>query len=245
MRKLTLILMVGLMAGCGSGGAAPKTDMPAGPTVTGAPAPDATADTGSEGMADKVREILIPFQDAGSTYAEALIVVEVKNTGAGWIELLPSSSDWTIYGADDAVITTGGFVYAYPTYLAPGATGYLAEHAVVNGVRAKTFKRVETTGQYAPVDAADAIVLMASKTKNRLDSGETITAGTITNKSDQDVQSAHVGAFYFDAKGKLLGFSSTNLVENLRAGKSKGFVTLGEHAFKGTIAKTVVLAGSD
>lgn len=240
---LRLILMAVLVAGCGA--AAQKTDTTAVPSGIDAPAPEATAASGAEGMADKVREILIPFQDAGSSYAEALIVVEVKNTGAGWIELLASSSDWTIYDADNAVVTTGGFIYAYPTYLAPGETGYLAEHAVINDVKAKSFKRVETDGQYAPVEAADAIILTASKTKNRLDSGETITAGTITNKSDQDVQNAHVGAFYFDAKGKLLGFSSTNLVENLRAGKSKGFVTLGEHAFKGKVAKTIVLAGGD
>ena len=70
--------------------------------------------------------------------------------------------------------------------------------------------------------------------------------GTVTNTSDQNVSSAHVGAVFLDAKGVPIGFSSTNLVENLSAGKTKGFETLPSACAinRSSVAKVVVLDGS-
>jgi hypothetical protein len=174
-----------------------------------------------------VKEYLIAWQE--DVFAQANIVVEVKNTGNAWVHLEPSESDFTIYEPDDTVATTGSFLYSYPAYLGPGQTGYFAEEITTDDAKARNMKRVETNTYFNEADQSDAILLTVAKVKNTRPAysfdGIT-TSGTVTNRSGQDVTQASVGAFYFDGNGRLLGFSYTNLVENLADGQTKGFKTV-------------------
>ncbi len=211
--------------------------------VTPAPTPAASA------AVDKVRDYVRACSRVTSGYAVAVIIVTVKNTGNTWVRLEPGETDYTVYDANGNVTTTRTFLYAYPKYLAPGETGYLADGAVVDGAKAAEFKRVESDGRYTKVDASDAVVLTASKIKIRKESygNGRIATGLVTNKSSQNVEQAHAGAFFLDAKGQAIGFSSTNLIENLGAGKTKGFetVTTDCPVNWSLVKKTVVLIGDD
>lgn len=209
----------------------------AAPTVAPTPEPSASV--------SKVREFIKACSTSG--FVQATIIVELINEGTGWAEL--SGGDYTVYDEAEDVVGTGSFTYSYPKYLAPGATGYLLESGYFEDVKAGDVKRVEADGRYDGVDAADIIELKAAKVKVKRESyGDGLyTTGTITNTSDTDVRSAHVGSVFLDAKGRAIGFASTNLIENLGAGKTKGFETLtqGCAVKKSSIDKTVTIASDD
>jgi hypothetical protein len=192
----------------------------------------------------KVSETIIPWQSSG--YAQSNVIVELKNIGSGWAEM--GSGDFTIYAKNGDVLDTGSFTYAYPRYLAPGQTGYLATQTISGDYKVKDIGRVEANGSFNTVAEADTIVLKTAKTKNSKEQygdGGYITTGIVTNPTTDKISSAYVGAFYLDANGKPLGFSYTNLVENLQAGQTKGYKTVGGSApIKKKVAKTVVFASS-
>ncbi len=184
------------------------------------------------------------WQTKGSDYVQYNLIVEVKNVGTGWAEI--GNGDWTLYAKDESVLDTGNFSYAFPRYLAPGKTGYLADSGLSDEFKLKEVGRLDADGSYDTIDADEVVVLKTSKIKNKRDSydGSWSTTGVVSNPTGEDIDSVHVGAFYLDSKGRPLGFSYTNLVDNLRAGKGKGFETLGDTpAIKsGAVAKTVVYA---
>jgi hypothetical protein len=176
-----------------------------------------------------------------------MIIIELLNQGTGWAEL--AGGDYTIYDNDENVVGTGSFTYSYPKYLAPGAVGYLADDAVLEDVRAKNIKRVEADGSYGDADQEDVIELKTAKVKVKREAyGDGLhTTGTITNTSSTDVQSAHVASFFIHKNGKPIGFAYTNLIENLRAGKTKGFETTDSWCpvKKSSVDKVVTIAADD
>ena len=177
---------------------------------------------------------------------QATVIVELHNDGSGWAKL--GGGDYTIYDEDENVLGTGGFTYSYPQFLAPGATGYLAEMAYLDDAKAKDVKRVEADGSYEDVEADEVVELSTAKTKvKREEYGDGLfTTGTVTNESSEDTTSVHVGSIFLNGKGRPIGFAMTNLVENLKAGKTKGFETLAQGCpvKKSNVEKVETLAGS-
>jgi hypothetical protein len=180
-------------------------------------------------------------------YVQAMVIVEIKNEGTGWAEL--QGGDYTVYDTDENVVGTGSFTYSYPKYLAPGATGYLGDSTFLEDVDAKNVKRVEADGTFADADPQDVIEIKAAKVQIKRASygGGLHTTGTLTNSSDEDVRNAHVASFFLDPKGRPLGFAWTNLIENLGAGKTKGFETTDSACpiKRTSVDKTITLAGDD
>jgi hypothetical protein len=212
----------------------PATDAP-----TSEPSPEPSASVG------KVRETIKPC--TSSSFVRAMIVIELRNEGTGWAEL--QGGDYTIYDNKENVIGTGNFTYSYPKYLAAGATGYLLEDTFIEDATAKEVKRVEADGTFVDADPNDVIQLKTQKVQVKREEfgGGLHTTGTVTNTSDKDVENAHVGSVFLDANERPLGLATTNLVENLSAGKTKGFSTLDSAcAIKRTAVKKVItLAGDD
>lgn len=195
----------------------PPTEPPtAAPTEPPTPEPSASV--------AKVRETVRPCESGA--YVRAMVIVELVNEGDGWAEL--SGGDYTVFDGDENVIGTGRFTYSYPKYLAPGATGYLADDGIFEDTNVKSVKRVEADGTYDDVEADEVIEFNTAKVSvKRAAYGDGLhTTGTVTNASSIDVRGAHVGSFFLDAKGVPIGYASTNLIDNLRAGKTKGFETI-------------------
>lgn len=176
-----------------------------------------------------------------------MIIVELFNEGGGWAEL--RGGDYTVYDDDENVVGTGSFTYSYPRYLAPGATGYLADDGYFEDTKITKLKRVEADGRYDDVEVEDAVSLKTAKVQIKRESyGDGLhTTGTVTNASTIAVDSAHVGSFFLDTKGRPIGFSYTNLVSDLTAGKTKGFETLDSSCpiKRSSVDKVVTLAGDD
>ena len=181
--------------------------------------------------------------DSGD-YVRTMVVVEVVNEGTGWAKL--TGGDYTVYDDDENVLGTGSFLYSFPKYLAPGATGYLADGSVLEDAKAKDVKRVEADGSYEDVDADEVVELTTAKVKSKKAAygGGLYTTGTVTNESGENVDMATVGSFFLDAKGRPLGYAYTNLIENLKAGKTKGFETIDSWCpiKKSSVDKVVTIA---
>ena len=260
-RSVAIVLVAMVIAACNpatpAGASAQGSSQPTSNLIT--PPPDAaatpeptrtkapTAIPQATPSADKVAEYLIPYGD-DTYYAHADVIAEIKNIGGTWIAVEAFESDYTIYDEAGDVVTTGNFSYAFPRYLAPGETGYLATDVVADGVKTAEMKRVEVNAYFNKVDESDAIVLVVETSKNR--GGDefdgTTTTGKVKNTSPEDVDSFHVGAFYLDANSKPLGFSYTNLGQNLAAGQSKAFETIssGPNVPLGNINDTRLFAAS-
>lgn len=191
-----------------------------------------------------VRRVIIPWE-VSSSFVRSNVIVEIRNDGTAWAEIIAGMSQYTVLARNGDVIHTGSFTYAYPRYLAPGQTGYIAEDSITDSYSLKDVGRVEANPYYIQVGSADAVVLKTSKTKNTRDpyDGSYTTTGTVTNPGTKRLSSVHVGAFYLDANGKPLGFSWTDLVQNLGPGQSKGFKTVSDSPPIHTkISRTVVFA---
>jgi hypothetical protein len=100
-------------------------------------------------------------------------------------------------------------------------------------------------GVYRIVGRALTSVLSSTATASKPGRNDgTLTAmGTVTNKSSEKVENGVVGAFFFDEKGKLLGASYTDLVENLAPAQEKGFETIsGPKVRKSSVVTTRAFA---
>jgi hypothetical protein len=177
------------------------------------------------------------------------LIAPVKNIGSTWVRMLPGQSDYTVYNSDGTVAGTGYFLYAYPAYIAPGETGYFPEDVQLEGADVDLIGKVEPNIYFEPVSEDDAIVFTTDKVTNKYDSlaSSVTTTGTLTNTSSEAVESGHVGAFYLDGNGAFLGFSTTNLIQQLGAGQTKGFETLSfsKHDFTDAdVAETIVWASA-
>lgn len=207
------------------------------PTIPPTPEPSASV--------SKVRETIRPCASYGTV--QAMIMIELVNEGTGWAEL--RGGDYTVYDSDENVVGTGNFSYSYPRYLAPGAKGYLADSGYFEDTKIDKLKRVEADGGYDEVAAEDVIQLKFAKVQIKRESyGDGLhTTGTVTNTSTTDVDSAHVASFFLDAKGRPIGFAYTNLIDNLTAGKTKGFETVDSTCpvKRSSVDKVVTLGGDD
>jgi hypothetical protein len=169
LRPVALVVVALILVGCASGvpsQAAPSlgTSNPPSTTAVESARPSANPTTAATneasippsdepssspappGAADikVVREVLKKWKSAYSSYVDAQIIVEVKNVGGGWAELLPGESDYTIYAKDGTVSQTGSFLYPYPRYLAPGATGYFLDGVVFSDEKVANLVRLES-----------------------------------------------------------------------------------------------------
>lgn len=155
------------------------------------------------------------------------VIIEVKNNGSGWADLVPGSSDYTVHDMNGGVTATGSFLYAHPRYLGPGETGYRLDEGSVANVKVAAFATVDSTGEALPVDepgpklTTDKIALKTEAT------GEVGATGTVTNASPAGVASTVIGVIMFDSAGNPLCYAYTDLVANLKAGQTKAFSASG------------------
>lgn len=259
LRPTLVILAVVVIGGCSAGAKDVGTQAPTGkPPATAAlasaasPTPDATAaptptpkPTIGEAKLSKTQQIVHAWASSG-TYVRYEVIVEVKNSGSGWADMMAGSSDYTVYDKDGGVTATGNFLYAYPRYLGPGETGYLLEQGIESGVKADAFVTVEANGQYNPVDSAGPVLTTDKiKLKAAAYSGAVDATGTVTNTSSVDVKRVVIGVIMFDSSGNPLCFAYTNLVENVNAGQTKGFSASGDAPVTlKQVAKTLAFASS-
>lgn len=227
---LMLVVLSACSAGASSAGEAvsntPTASARPTPRVTPTPVPTQTPTP--EGVLEKTQEVVLAWKGQYSDYVSYQVVLEVKNTGTGWVELNAFRSDYTILGPDGGVITTGGFLYEYPKFIGPGEFGYLIEDGSDIGGGGSTvadYASVEIAARYDAVDAPEVTFEVTDiALKPESFGGGVIATGFVT--PSKDVSDAALAVICFDAQGQVLGGTSTNLLQNLTAGERKGFETV-------------------
>jgi hypothetical protein len=241
LRPTLAILAVVALAGCTTGTkdvgtqapgntgvatASPSAAASPSPIVTRAPTPT-LAPTPGQADVSIVKQIVHAWPSSGS-YVSYQVIIEVKNNGSGWADMIRGSSDYTVYDKDGGVTATGSSPYAYPRYLGPGETGYLLAAGIEDGVKVAAFATVDASSQYKPVDEPGPKLTTAKiNLKAEAYSGSVAVTGTVTNTSSVDVARAVIGVIMFDSAGNPLCYDYTNLVNNINAGQTKGFSASG------------------
>lgn len=235
MRRLVPLLLAAALAACsgtqlaeGESTAAsatasesPRASIPsatrsASPRPTPAPQADVT----------KGEPELIAWNTEFSDYVEYVVAVPLTNSGQGWAEISSFSSDYTLLDAGGGIITTGSFTYALPERIGPGETGYLLEYGIDDsGTAAADFATVEAEARFEQVDEGGPTVEVTDVTWRTDDFSQGLTAtGFLTSSVAMD--SAAVVVLCLADDGSILGVTSTNLVQNVRAAERKAFETI-------------------
>jgi hypothetical protein len=201
---------------------------------TSSPTPTATARPSSrptpepEGELAKVQEVVLAYQSS-SDYVRYQVIVELRNTGTGWAQVQAFQSDYTVLNAAGGVTATGQFLYAYPEYIGPGATGYLFEEGIESGLTPADFSTVHVDGRFESVMQPGATFEITQIAWRQAEFSNGLTAtGFLTVTSSTEVQRAALAVFCLGEGGQILGGSSTNLLQNLSPGTPKGFETVVE-----------------
>ncbi|HEX7591155.1 MAG TPA: hypothetical protein VF375_04320, partial [Candidatus Limnocylindrales bacterium] len=233
LRPTLLILAVVVIAGCTGGAQEAGTQAPGITQATATPSSTAgstpvmtSASTPIPGPTTGEADISVTKQivHAGPVIASRAlyeVIVEVKNSGSGWADMVRGESDFTVYDKDGGVTTAASFGYAYPRYLGPGETGYLMVQGGVDGVNPDAFFKVLADVHYKPVEQPGPTLTTDKISLNADPYGGTVNAtGTITNPSTVDINSVVVGVIMFDSAGNPLTFDYTNIVKNIGAGQT-------------------------
>jgi hypothetical protein len=196
-------------------------------TQTAEPTPSPTPEPA--GRLEKVRELVIAWQ-ATTIFIGFQVVVEVKNTGTDWVRLEPLQSSYEVLDANGGVTTSGTFPYAFPEYVAPGATGYLVEDSMTLGDDVARFTSVRTNDRYGPATAGAFPTFEVGGLGWHAGHNGGLTAGgsLAVAPPGADVGNAAVGVLCLGADGIPLGLTTTYLVQNLTAGEPKDFRTVTE-----------------
>jgi len=160
-------------------------------------------------------------------YLHYQAVIEVTNGTSAPVDINSGSQDFTIYAKDGTVLTTGSFLYAFPSKVAPAEKGYLVESGIFDqGTKAKNVGKFEESLSWSPASEATAL-FTSSKVKLTTESyGTSLQASAVvTNSTGADAADTICGFIFFDANGKILGALYDNTVDKVYAGKSKGVKT--------------------
>jgi hypothetical protein len=157
-------------------------------------------------------------------------IAPIRNVSAGWIRIRPTASRYTILATNGAILFRNTFEWSYPSDLGPGDHGYLATSIQFPKGKAADVGRIVVELSFAPIDqsATVALALRNLVTRDYSESGirvGVVTSGTVTNPSSKSLRGYDVGAFYFDAKARFLGYTSLN-PGPLRAHQTTKFLTL-------------------
>jgi hypothetical protein len=177
--------------------------------------------------------------------------VPIRNIGASWVRIRPTESRYRVLARDGTILFQDSFPWAYPSALGPGEHGYLASYTQFPKGKAADVARVEVQPSFEVIDKASVVALTLRDlvTRDDIEGGVkvgVVTTGTVTNPSSTGLRGYDVGAFYFDGKGRFLGYSALN-PGPLQAHQTLDFATIplaGPAFDRAAIAKIEVFPAS-
>ena len=190
---------------------------------------------------------LITWEVVPDEVTGVMVMQKLVNIGTGWIQIAPRDSQYEIKAPNGNVIATGFFRRAYPTYLAPGATGYLVDDFLEGVAPIENITNLTVNARFRDVPNPPQRVLEAKDYSLRDDRlpGLYVT-GEAKNTGTEEVLSGHVGAIFFDSTGGMIGASTTDLLEHVLPGQAVAFETRpGNPLDKASVADFTVIASPD
>ena len=190
---------------------------------------------------------LITWEVVPDEITGVMVMQKLVNIGTSWIQVAPRDSQYEIKAPNGNVIATGNFRRAYPTYLAPGATGYLVDDFLEGDAPMENITNLTVNARFRDIPNPPQRVLEAKNLNLRDDRlpGLYVT-GEAENTGTQEVLSGHVGAIFFDSAGAMIGASTTDLLEHVLPGDRIAFETRpGNPLDMASVADFTVIASPD
>jgi hypothetical protein len=121
------------------------------------------------------------------------------------------------------------------------------EDGLQQGTTEEQIDRVAVSTSYASIVGRPSRLLEVANVTLRPESfgdGLQVT-GQATNTGTEAIESAHVGAIFFDDAGDIIGAATTNLLDDVAVGDTKAFETLGSNPLtQADVADYVVIGSS-
>ncbi len=208
-RILFGLAVAAMLAGCGLAGTATPN--------ASASQPPLLIDTGK----------LITWEVVPDEITGVLVMQKLQNIGTSWIQIAPRDSTYEIKSPDNNVIANSNFRRAYPTYLAPGETGYLIDDYLEGSAPIENITNLTVNARFRDIPAPPTRRLEAKNTNMRQDAlpGGVYVTGEAENTGTAEVLSGHVGAVFYDSTGAVIGASTTDLLEHVLPGEREAFET--------------------
>lgn len=135
----------------------------------------------------------------------AQIVIEVRNAGAGNVDLRSGTASYTLKGTDGNLLYEGLFPYSFPATLRPTETAYLVDTATLEFVEPSEVGPVEIALKPAPAASESAQLRVEDVAWRRAPTGGGLeVTGRILNPGGA-VEDALVAVILLDAEGAILG----------------------------------------
>jgi hypothetical protein len=222
-----VIVFVAILTGCAAGGATPNPS-PSQPPL----------------LIDVNK--LITWEVTPGELTGVMVIQQLQNISDHWIQVSARESDYEIKASNGNVVAAGNFRYAYPTYLAPGDTGYLIDQFLEGDAPIANLTNLTVDARFRDINEKPTRRLEAQNTTVRSSDvlpGGLYVTGEAQNVGEEDVVSAHVGAVFFDAAGAIIGASTSDDLQHVVVGSKEAFETRpGNPLDQTTVANFVVYA---
>ena len=190
---------------------------------------------------------LITWEVVPDEITGVMVIQPLENIGTSWIQVAPRDSTYEIKAPNGNVVATGNFRRAYPTYLAPGETGYLVDEFLEGNAPIENITNLSVSARFRDIPAPPTRRLETKNNSIRDDRlpGLYVT-GEAENTGSKEVLSGHAGAFFFDSAGEVIGASTTDLLEHVLPGDMVAFETRpGNPVDRAAVADFEVIASPD
>lgn len=227
---LTAVSVVLLSTSCSSPASLSTT-----PAATpSAPTPSATAlPTSAQANLIKTHELLFAWQDNhDASLVGYQIIAVLENQGAGWADLIPTQSRFSVLDASGNTTVDGLFTFGYPEFIAPGATGYLVGDGLSGGKVADFVTVTDSIGplSFLFVTSPQATFVVSGITwrtepPDYLGPGLTAT-GTVTTAWPTEIKHVDVAVLCIGSDGAILGATEAQLSQSISPNQNTSFETV-------------------
>ncbi len=207
-RILYSVVIAAMLVGCGLGTATPNPS---------ASQPPLLIDVNK----------LITWEVVPDEITGVMVIQQLQNIGTSWIQVAPRDSQYEIKAPNGNVVATGNFRRAFPTYIAPGETGYLIDDFLEGSAPIENITNLTVNARFRDIANPPVRQLVARNTQVRQDElpGGLYVTGEAENTGTVEVLSGHAGAVFLDSTGQIIGASTTDLLEHVLPGERIAFET--------------------
>jgi len=192
-------------------GAAPSFSPPVasrGPTTqpSSQPGPSSSQAAATNGAAEPAPgEPVIATWKGQYGETRVQIILPVRNTGSGWLQLPRSSSAYLITDSEGLEVARGVFTAALPESIGPGDTGYLVDTLSVAFANADEYRSAKTAVRAIPVSKPDVVLSVGEVELSKGSDGGLRATGTVHNGGAATARSVVAGVIAVGENGVAVG----------------------------------------
>jgi hypothetical protein len=133
------------------------------------------------------------------------IILPVRNTGGGWLQLPRSRSTYLINNSEGLEVATGVFTAALPEFVGPGDTAYLVDTLSVAFADPREFRSATTSVDAVEVAQPDTVLSVDGIELSKGPDGGLRATGAVHNEGGTTARSVVAGVVAIGEDGQAVG----------------------------------------